>query len=148
MTDARLPPIKVATMQLLNDQKGRPVMRVFFPDGRTTEFREKPLVLTEGPDDGAGNQIYFVPMNGKGEFFVDKKGDLLIFGEIPLTVQMPDNDDAMISRQEAAGRAGVSVETVKRAIKSGELEAQRVGEWSVRIRAGNLKRWIDRHRKK
>lgn len=49
--------------------------------------------------------------------------------------------DELLTSEEAAGRAKVHVETIRRAVRGGVLPAQRAGR-SIRIAAGDLDRWL------
>jgi excisionase family DNA binding protein len=49
--------------------------------------------------------------------------------------------DELLTAAEAAGRAKAHVETIRRAVRSGDLPAQRIGR-ALRIAAGDLDRWL------
>lgn len=50
----------------------------------------------------------------------------------------------LLTRQQAAEALGVSVQTVARLIRRGQLETRRVGERMVRIPAESLERYVEK----
>jgi excisionase family DNA binding protein len=53
----------------------------------------------------------------------------------------------LLTRREVAEALGVSVQTVARLIRRGELETVRVGERFIRIPAESLERYLQAHEK-
>jgi excisionase family DNA binding protein len=131
-------------MRLMVDKSGGPVAHVMLGDGRTTEFKSRLLIIEETSEREASDQILFLVINGRGEVLVDAKtGNPIVLPEIPLTVQLIEDPDGLVSIEEAARRVNVSASTIKRDIKSGGLKPVRVGKKSVRLRIKDLKRWIE-----
>jgi excisionase family DNA binding protein len=61
----------------------------------------------------------------------------------PLLLRMDDLPDALLTIQEVAKRAGISVSGVKRAVQSRELPApNKIGERAARYRLADVQAWI------
>jgi hypothetical protein len=59
-------------MRLMVDKSGGPVARILLPDGGTTEFKSRALVIEETSEREASERILFLVINGRGEGFVDE----------------------------------------------------------------------------
>jgi hypothetical protein len=128
-------------MRLMHDKGGGPRVYVFLPDGRTTEFETRPLIIPETAEEEADTQLLFLVINGRGEMLVDAKtGKPVVLPEMPLTVQLVDNPNDLVSIKEAARRAGVHESTIKREIKRGVLKPVPVSKRAVRLRVEDLNR--------
>ena len=126
-----------------------PRLHVLMSDGRVTEFRETIIVIPESPRDEADTQVYGMLVNGRGEAWVNEKGERILVPALPLMLRGEDSADMPLTYKEVAKRAGISTSGVKRAVRAGKLPAPHgIEERSVRFELGVVKGWIEEQRKK
>jgi len=118
-------------------------------DGRVTEFSETVIVVPESPRDEADTQVYGLLINGRGEPYVDSRGEYILLQSRPMQVSREETPETPLTFQEVAKRAGISHSGVKRAVQAGELNAPgRIGKRSVRFQLGEVQAWIEEQRAK
>lgn len=141
-----------AIVELTTDHEARPVVRVLLSDGRTTEFREKAIVIPEGPriDQPANDgRVYALLIDSNGTPYETPDGNYAVV-DVPVlqlgTTQQPDEP---LTWKEVAQRAGVSLSSVKRAADAGHIpKPQPVPgmERAVRFKASDVEAWIKGNR--
>jgi predicted DNA-binding transcriptional regulator AlpA len=106
-----------------SDPNGRrPMLHVLLSDGRVTEFRGKAVVIPEAPADEAEAQVLWLAVNGKGEMFVNERGEPVIMEAPGMSLgRVAPNPDSFVTLSEIAEWSGLSESTVERAVERGEL---------------------------
>jgi excisionase family DNA binding protein len=126
-----------------------PRLHVLMSDGRVTEFKSTTVVIPESPRDEADTEVYGLLVNGRGEPWVDARGDYILLPAQPLLLRGDEGPDTPLTWKEVARRAGISHSSVKRAVQAGELQAPgRIGKRSTRFRLGDVESWIEKQKKR
>ena len=122
-------------------QKFSPVIHVLLPTGECETFKQAVIAL---PDDE--DAVYAVLVNRHGEPYVDPTThNPVVFPAPPILFAVKEDDDTLLTWEQVAQRAGVSVSTVKRAVKDGVLpKPTKVTEQgrAVRFPLGNVRPWL------
>jgi hypothetical protein len=131
------------------DKRKRPVVHVLKFDEATSEFRAKIIVIPDNPKEEAEHQLYCLLINGNGEIVVDSiKKRPIILEAPPLVIGLlEDNPNRPMSRKDIAADTGLSISTIKRAERAGELQGIKVSERRVEFPAHKIEEWVAKRNK-
>lgn len=126
----------------------RPLLHVLMADGRVTEFKGKTIVIPEGPADEAEAAVYWLAINGKGDMFVDEKGEPVIMEAPGLSLgRIAPHPDSYVTLTDIADWSGLSESTVERAVERGELAAPtKLSRRRNGYRFGDVEAWLAKRR--
>lgn len=116
-----------------------PVVHVLKHDGQVAEFKDVSLLVTS-EHYRSEKAPFAVIYDGDGNVCLDKNGEPLTVAIPVMTLQLAKGP---VTYKELADHAGVSLSTVKRAVKNGELkEPTRVGKRAVRFDPSEVNAWL------
>ena len=125
------------------DRKKRPVVHILRYDEGTNAMRALAVAVPENPLDGDESRIYCLLINGKGKVVVDSVTRRPVVLEAPpLVMSLLEEPDRMMSRREVSGLTGLSVQTIKRAERAGELSKVKLSERRVGYPAHVIDDWV------
>lgn len=130
--------------------KRRPLLHVLMSDGRVTEFKGVAVAIPEAPADEAENQVLWLAINGKGELFVDERGDPVIRESIAMGLgRLTPAPDSLMSIKEISEWTGLSTSTIEREVERDKLvEPVRLSPRRNVFRYADVERWIEKRQLK
>lgn len=140
-------------IEMKSDSQGRPVIHVLGYAGMTRDqidvWRSIKLVVPEPRDDDQDGTVYLMPVNSAGVPYVDADGNVPMFPAPPMQVGPLVDPNAMVSRADIVERTGLSLSTVKRAERAGDLgSASRISPRRVAYTSDQVRQWWDDHNAK
>jgi predicted DNA-binding transcriptional regulator AlpA len=125
------------------NRKKRPVVHLLRHDPVTDTLRTAAVAIPENPLDDDEATLFCLLINGKGKIVVDSVSrQPVIVTCPPLVVGLLDEPNRLLNRNEVASITGLSIPTIKRAEKTGQLGKVRISERRVGYPSYKIDEWI------